>query len=63
MDGVPQKFITSFNDLLIETKGKGVPVVNYTSLNLEDEYFKDGDHLNLKGSKILYEEIRKDLKN
>jgi hypothetical protein len=63
MDGVPQKFITSFNDLLIETKGKGVPVFNYTSLNLEDEYFKDGDHLNLKGSKILYEEIRKDLKN
>jgi hypothetical protein len=63
MDGVPQKFITSFNDLVSETKEKGVPVLNYTNLNLEDEYFKDGDHLNLKGSKKLYDEIRKDLKN
>ena len=63
MDGVPEKFITSFKDLVSETKEKGVPFLNYTNLNLEDEYFKDGDHLNLKGSKKLYDEIRKDLKN
>lgn len=62
-NGVPQNFITSFNSLLLETKEKGFTVFNYTNLNPSDEHFKDGDHLNLIGSKRLYDEIRKDLKN
>ena len=62
-DEVPQKFIYGFNDLVKKTKAKGVIVLNYGNLSLNDKYFKDGDHLNLEGSKKLYDEIRKDLKN
>jgi len=60
---VPEKFVNAFDDLVLKSKQKGVHVLNYTNLNLEDSYYKDGDHLNLEGSKKLYEEIRKDLKN
>jgi hypothetical protein len=60
---IPPRFIQFYNQLKQEFLQKGIIVLDYSSLVLNDAYFKDYNHLCLEGANYFTTILKNDLKN
>lgn len=58
---IPKKFIKVYDDVVTQLKSNGVKFLDYSSINLPNKYFGDGDHLNSLGADVITQKLITDI--
>lgn len=61
LKSVPQNFIDFYNSKKSELTSRGVRILDYSQLELDNKYFKDYNHLDLDGANYFTAQIKKEL--
>ncbi|WP_299214074.1 hypothetical protein [uncultured Dokdonia sp.] len=59
---IPTNATSNFEKVILELKNKGVSILEYSQIELPDNYFGDGDHINSFGANQITQKLIKDLK-
>lgn len=61
LKSVPPNFIEYYNTKKTELLGRGVRILDYSKMELDNNYFKDYNHLDLDGANYFTSQIKKEL--
>ena len=58
---IPPVFVDSYNTVINELRDNGAQILDYSFINIPNNGFGDGDHLNTIGAKIITDKLIQDL--
>jgi hypothetical protein len=63
LKSVPSNFIEFYNSKKLELVGRGIKILDYSKMELDNKYFKDYNHLDIDGANYFSSFIKSDLKS